>query len=338
MKKKRKFLVAILILAVIIGGILLGRFIYRNTSIKEIVQNKKDAASKNDIVATIEGNNLTESECRVYLVALSARIEGIYGSEIWDYRVNEEGQNYRQMLKDQMLEKLIYIKLVCSHADDYGVKFDSEDQVEVNGYVNDFFESISEATADKYGLSKDLVTGIYRDNVLASKVYNKITLSYEVETTEEDLRQGDFEYIVIHKTYTDEEGNVRNYSGESLEALKTKVDEAYAVASSGDMKAAAGTFSDEDTYTVTCGRADLPEEIADSVMALTDGQVSPILETDDSYYIYRCVSAKNESATGSAYQLAVAAEREKYFANLYTEWYNKANIEIETEKWDEVEF
>ena len=338
MKKKRKFLVAALLLILIIGGILLGRFIYKNSVLREIVQNKKDETAKNDVVATVEGETLTESECRVYLVALQSRVEGIYGSEIWGYEVNEEGETYKEMLKDQLLEKLIYIKVVCANAEDYGVEFNSEDQVEVNGYVTDFFSSISETTADKYSLSKELVTGIYRDNVLATKVYNKITLGYEVETTLEECRQGDFYYMTFNKYYTDDNGNIQYYIGDDLDALKAKVDEALAAATNGDFLTAATNYSDDPEATITCGTETLPDDIEEDVMSLATGQLSGVLETDDAYYIYYCVAANNETASSTVYQLAVEEERNKYFANLYTEWYNKADIDIDTEKWEEVDF
>ena len=335
MKKTLKILIPVLIAAV---GVLIGILIYRKTGIIDFVENKRNESTEKDVILSISGRKLSETEAVVYLASMKNQIENMYGSEVWDYRLDEKGTDYADMMKEQMLEKIIFIKLVCANASGYGVELTSDDYVDIDVYVSDFFASISEDTAEKYKLTEDLIRKIYSDNMLAEKVYDKITLNYETTANADNCRQADFLCMVFGKTYVDEEGNTEYYTGDDLENVRKRAQAAYTAAKDGDFKSVALSYNPEADPGLTCGYDDLPSEFASKVMALEEGSISEVLETADAFYIYYCLSAKNEEATSAAVQKKESEERDAYFMELYEGWRENADIVLNTEKWENLKF
>lgn len=333
MKKGTAIIVIVLI---IVLGVILGVFIYDRTNIRSFVETRRNEKLANDVIATVAGRNVSETEAIIYLAAMRSRIEAIYGEEVWSYKVDDEGTEYSELMKDSVLDKIIYIKLVCANAEEYGVELTADDKINIEEYVNDFFAGISEDTARKYDLTEDIVTKIYEENVLATKVYDRITLNYDVDANEENCRQARFIITKIDKYTTDADGNRVFYSEEDLDKIRNNANGVYQSMKGGNVyQAALGSGSLEEPR-VTCGLSDLPVEVGESAFALTDGEMSEILEAEDAYYIFYCEEYNDSSATEAAIQNKITNERKAYFNTLYALWSESANIEIDEEKWDRI--
>ena len=188
MKKIIRILIPVLIIAV---GFTAGILIYRKTGIKDMVEKNRAAENEKDVIATIGKRTFTTKEAKVYLTSVKNQTELIYGDEVWNYRITAADKSYKEMMKDNMLEKIKYIKVVCEHASEYDVTLSQEDMADVSAYVSDFFAGITESTATEYELTNELLTKIYSENILANKVYSKITLNHDTSANETNCRQAD---------------------------------------------------------------------------------------------------------------------------------------------------
>ena len=68
-----------------------------------------------DIVATVNGNNITAKQFQATLALYKESLEVMYGSTIWDTEV-EDGVKYKDKFKDIMLDQMIDIEAVCEQA------------------------------------------------------------------------------------------------------------------------------------------------------------------------------------------------------------------------------
>ena len=333
MKKIIRILIPVLIIAI---GFTAGILIYRKTGIKDMVEKNRAAENEKDVIATIGKRTFTTKEAKVYLTSVKNQTELIYGDEVWNYRISAADKSYKEMMKDNMLEKIKYIKVVCEHASEYDVTLSQEDMADVSAYVSDFFAGITESTAREYELTNELLTKIYSENILANKVYSKITLNHDTSANETNCRQADYLYMCFNKYVTDEDNNPVYLEGDALKALKEKAEAAYNAAKHGNFQSVAAAYCPEEKTELTCGKEDLPAEFADTVMNMKEGDTSALLESRDAYYIFKCVKYNNEEATKMAVQKKINSEREDYFRDIYEDWYSKTDISIDTEKWDSV--
>lgn len=333
-KMKRLIKIGLAALAVVLG-IILGTFVYRNTDIQGFADKKRDEQLQNDTVIKIADMTVSKTEAVAYLEAMKDKIEGIYGTEVWNYRLDSEGTEFYDTMKQGVLDKLIYIKIICANADVYGVKLAAADELNIDEYVAGFFAGINEETAEEYNLTEAVVRRIYEENVLADKVYESITLSHEVNADEENCRQADFQVIEIDKFLLDGEGTKVYFEAEKLEEIKKKAGDAAAELSSGaDFKSVALVYSDNSQLEVTCGASELPLSIEEQVMSLKAGENSGVLETSESFLIYKCINEKNQEATEEAVEKAIKEGREEYFSSLFALWKEGTDIEINQKLWD----
>ena len=71
--------------------------------------------NNSDIVATVNGNNITVKQFESTLALYKESLEAMYGSTIWDTEV-EAGVKYKDKFKDIMLDQMIDIEAVCEQA------------------------------------------------------------------------------------------------------------------------------------------------------------------------------------------------------------------------------
>ncbi|MGN0164747.1 MAG: SurA N-terminal domain-containing protein [Lachnospiraceae bacterium] len=331
---KKSYSIIILVLIVILGTGL-GIFIYKKTGLKDYVEQKKNERLENDIVATVADRTITETEAQIYLAAMKSQIESIYGEEVWSYKIDDEGTQYSEIMKQSVLDKMIYIKLVCANAEGYGVKLTADDRLDVDKYVTDFFGGISEETATKYDLTEEMVTKIYEENVLAAKVYDKITLNYNVDANSDNCRQGRFIVMKLNK-YEMVDGEKKYFSDEELLQISTRAEGICSAMKNGNAYQVAVSNGTLEEPRITCGQDYFSEEIREEVFALSEGELSPVLQDQDSFYVVYCEQDYDEKATEAAIQSKITEERNAYFTTLYTTWKDSANIKVDEEKWGKI--
>lgn len=289
----------------------------------------------NDVLMRIGGTDVSYAEANIYLRSMREEVEALYGSEIWDLRFTRDNRTYAELMKERLLEKIIYIKLVCHMADQFDVKVSADDVLKVSEYTQQYLSGITEATAKKYGITEELVRSIYNDNVLAEKIYQTITLNANPTYSELEVLRAKFYYIFLSKYYEDSEGNRTAFSEEDRQALWTKA-EGYrkAAAEAKDFYDYAKGVTAASTVEMTVGRADLPANSRKEAFALHTGEISAVVEEEDGLYIFYCVDEKDKAATQEAEEAKIAELSHAYFESLYEKW--KANVKIEVNEalWD----
>lgn len=300
----------------------------------------------NDVVMRIGTSEVSYREANIYLMSMREEVEALYGSDIWDYVFTRDELTYSELMKNQLLEKIEYIKLVCYMADEFGVSLEADDILNVNDYTQKYMANVTEETAKKYGITEDLIRGIYQDNVLAQKIYETITLNADTSYTEEDYLTADFQYLYISRFYEDSEGNQITIEGDEYDALAEKAEELQKQAVSDQAAALAeedGSYdfydfakdnSDATSVEMTAKRADLPEASREAAFALTDGQISSVVTEDDGFYIFYCVSSYDEDASQEAEEELINAQAEEYFDGLYEKWKENVDIEVNEDLWN----
>ncbi len=289
----------------------------------------------NDVLMRIGGSEVSYAEANIYLLSMREEVEALYGSEIWDIKFTREQRPYSELMKERLLEKLIYIKLVCHMADEFKVKLEADDILNVNDYTQQYLSGITEATAKKYGITEDLVRSIYNDNVLAEKTYRTITLNADATYQESEVLRAKFCYIFLNKYYEDAEGNRTALSEEDMRALWTKAESYRATAlEKEDFYNYAKSVSAASTIEITVGRADLPTKSRNAAFALHTGEISEIIEEDDGLYIFYCVDEKDKAATQAAEEAKIAELSRIYFDGLYEKWKENIPIEINEALWE----
>lgn len=327
---KRKWM-AVLLLLVLAASLLAG-------CKKKEDDEKKLPTSEgftSDVVMRIGGKDVSYAEANIYLMSMREEVETLYGTDIWDFVFTSEGETYSVLMKKELLQKIIYIKLVCFMADEFNVALDADDILNVNDYTQEYMSGVTEEAVKKYGITEELIRSIYMDNVLAEKIYETITLNADKSYEDDDVLRANFQYIRLSKYYEDLEGNQVAITGDDLAAVREKADRLLAEAENvEDFYNFAKGNTDDSTVEMTVGRSDLPANSAAAAFALKDGELSGVVEEEDGFYIFYCKSARDELATQIAEEALIAKLSQEYFDSLYQKWIENVTIEINQALWD----
>lgn len=276
----------------------------------------------------------------VYLNAVQEDYEQYYGNDIWKYAVDSQGNTMGEVIKEQTLEQIIYVKVVCKKADQLGIVL-SEDELQlVEEQTAAYMKKLQGSSLLLKGVNADIVRRIYSDNMLARKTFEVTTLNVDTDVTDEEARQHRFQTIAIRNYKIDFSGNRVAYSGAELTELEERVESLrqQAVETEDFYKLAAKNTEDSTMLELSGGVGDFPEEYEDIVLALDAGEVSEVITTTDYYYIFYCVTEFDVDATHEKKEEIIAARQEEEFKNRYREWREATLIEINEEVWETLNF
>lgn len=279
-------------------------------------------------------------EGMVYLNAVQEDYEQYYGSDIWKYAVDSQGRTMGEVIKEQTLEQIIYIKVVCQKANELGIVLSEEELQTVDRQTAEYMDKIQGSELLLHGVNADIVRRIYSDNMLARKTFETTTLNVDTDIPDEEAAQHRFYSIAIRNFKIDASGNRVSYTANELTELKARVESLYAQAQETEdfYKLAAANTEDSTMLEVVGGISDFPEEYEDMVLALNTGELSPVIETTDYYYIFYCVTDFDVDATHNKKEAMIAERQEEEFQARYRDWRSGIRIEVNEEVWNALDF
>ncbi len=276
----------------------------------------------------------------IYLNAVQEQYEQYYGSDIWQYAVDSRGNTMGELIKEQVLDQIIYIKVVCKKADELAIVLSEEELLQVEEQTTEYMEQIQGSDLLLYGINADIARRIYADNLLARKTFEVTTLNVDTDIPDVEAAQRRYQTIAIRTYKIDPSGNRVSYEGTERTELLARVEalRTQALETNDFYKLAAANTEDATMLEVTGGVGDFSEEYEDTVLALKAGQVSDVIETTDYLYIFYCVTEFDEDATQVKKEEMISLRQEEEFERCYKEWKEQIPIEVNEEVWDSLGF
>ena len=316
------------IVVLIVAALLFGR--------KDVTQKKEEKTQwLEGSMLRIGDTQVDYREGMVYLNAVQQEYEQYYGSDIWKYAIDAQGNTMGEVIKEQTLDQIIYIKVVCQKASELGIVLSEEELQMVDMQTADYMEKLKDSDLLLHGVNADIVRRIYSDNLLARKTFEVTTLNVNTDIPNEEAAQHRFQSIAIRNFKIDASGKRVSYEGEELTELKARVENLreQALASEDFYKFASSNTEDSTMLEITGGEGDFPAEYEAKVLALDVGEVSEVIETTDYYYIFYCVTDFDIDATYKKKEEIIAARQEDEFWTRYEEWRGITHIEVNEDMW-----
>lgn len=292
----------------------------------------------NDAVVTVDGAGVSYREAMLYLQSTKQEYESAYGGEIWQYQLNKDGTTLGEWVKNQTLEQIIYIKIVCAQAKKLGIELDSEEKKMVTERTESYMAKAEYSSLALYGIGRKDVERVYTDNALAQKIYDSVTLNVDTDISNQEAAQKHLQSLMLKNYHEDELGNRTALTVLELIAALDRFDSLYENArTTKDFYSLAYASTENPEYLdIRVGENDLPEELS-AAYELKTGEVMQIRATDG-YYIFYCVSEYDEDATIAKKEELIALRQEEAFKELYEEWRAGAEIEMNEVLWKAIGF
>lgn len=291
-----------------------------------------------DAVVTVDKVAVNYREAMLYLQSAKQEYESAYGSEIWQYMLNEDGTTLGEWVKNQTLEQIIYVKIVCAQAQKLGIELDSEEKSRVAERTEAYMSKAEYTTLALYGIARKDVEQVYTDMALVQKLYDSVTLNVDTDISNEEVAQKHLQSLMLKNYHEDELGNRTSLTVQELIATLDRFDSLYEEAqTTSDFYSLAYTNTEDREYLdIMVGEGDLPEELSDAY-ALKMGEVMQI-RGENGYYIFYCVTEYDEDATIAKKEEMIAHRQEEAFRELYESWREEADVEMNEAIWKAIGF
>lgn len=304
-----KRLAAAVLTAVLLAANLSGCGIFKNT---EIV-----------LTTGLTGNQLfkvgssvcTLPEAMIYVMDCQNQYESVYGVEMWEHDFG--GVTLEEYVKETIVSQLASMKAVTLLAKDYDVELSSSEEALVEQAAQEYYGGLSEEEIDYMDLSLDDVKGLYGEHVLSRKVYEEITRDVNTEVSDDEAR-----IITVQQIQLD--------SMESAQDVLERLEEGK------EFLTLASAYSRDSQITLTFGRGEKEAAYEEAAFELENDQVSGIIETEDGYYILKCIDNFDREATEENKVAMVEKRRDEIFSQVYEELIANTPSEFNNRLWEEV--
>jgi len=310
---------------------------------KETQENVALTENAGELIAMVGDVKVYYNEAMVYLRSAQENYETEYGNDIWQCDIFGNGNNFGNLIKDEVMKQITELKIIEKKAKELDITLTEEELADANAYAKEHYEGLTTEDIDQYFVTEELLKKVYMDNMLADKVFETITLNVDTTVSDLETKQITVQDILIYNTDFDNEGKKVELTTEEKELAYEKVSTLLEQAKeTDDFYTLAKDNSEADTIEYTFGRDGGPKDYSDAfeqaAFSLKAGEVSNIITTDYGWHILYCVTDFNEDATTEVKEDIIEQRQIEMFSKLYTEWSADVDVVVNSEAWGAVAY
>lgn len=288
-----------------------------------------------DQIFRIDGETEDVAEIMILLINEKNKYEKSFGEDIWSKTFDDVSleTEVKDKVKQQMVElNMIYLmakeeKVSCS---------DSEEEV-LRQAAKTYYDSLTEEERETLGVTEEHIFDLYQKMYLTDVFYEKKTADAIREISDEEAKVIDVMYVYFKTGDRDIHGTVIPYEEDVIAQVKTEADAVWQRASQGeDMQSLATEFSDDEEYRSVFGRGEMEEVFENAAFALKEGEVSPLIEAEDGYYIIKCMDDYLEAETQEHKKNLEKQYQAERFQEIYEPFLAQRTLEFNSKVWDDI--
>ncbi|BCN28971.1 peptidylprolyl isomerase [Anaeromicropila herbilytica] len=298
----------------------------------------KGDLTNRSLILTVNDIQVGYDEVSVYMQELKNNYEDQFGSSIWRFDLGN-GKTFEEQAKQEVIDQIVQMKIMGLKAKELGVKLTQDEKDEIASEVRKYMSSISDKYIKEHAVTDELISKVYSDNYLASKVFDVATNNVDTNISNDEAKQITTWQIFIQTSGKDQNDKEVNLSEEEKKAALKKVKKLLKEAKKTDDFY---TLAEENTDAVdvedTFGKGEKEKAVEDASFALKKGQMSDIVKGENGYYIIYCVSDNDEDATANKKEEIIAERQDKEFQSLYKKWSKDFKIAVNETMWKKAYF
>ncbi len=277
------------------------------------------------------------AEVMVYLTNMQNQYESIYGGQIWERRIGEE--TLEKKVKDVVLARLAQIKTMNLLAAQREIVLTEQEEDLVSRAAEEYYGSLNETEISSMGIDQSVVEQLYREYALANKVYSQIIEGTNPEISDDEARTVTVSQIFI-KTYAlNSIGERVPYTEESRQAAFDKIKNIQKMLRAGEsFDELATRYSEDGQLTVSLRKGEMDPAYEEIAFELGNEEVSGVIETEDGYYIIKCISTLDREQTDRNKEKIMEQRKEEAFSAIYDEFMLTQIRNLNDELWEQVRF
>lgn len=310
MKKKLELLmVTVSLLAMLLSGCTIG-----NT---EYVLDMNNVGRNH--VFSVNGENCTKEEARLYLCNYQNIYGHEYGIDLWQHEFGDipEEQTLEYYIKEVTLVELANIFCMNQLAEEKGITLTEEELDLASKAAEEYYDSLSKEERHYIGASKGDVKEFYEKYAIAQKFYATLTQGVNEEVSDDEAR-----VMLVQQIFVTSKSDAKTIEqqlseGKNFENLATNYNEADAI----QIHLARGTYS---------------EAVDNIVFNMDNGQLSGMIETEEGYYFFYCIDKFVEEMTEANKENIIVQRRKEQFDDVFGGFILSSDFDLNEKVWNSI--
>lgn len=266
------------------------------------------------------GGAYTDAQKMLIVATERNRYRAVYTDQIWQVEVDSDGRTFQDYLLGEVQSFLGELQVMNQLADEQGITTDSQARAELEALADTFYASLTEEDLAYIGISRDEVYDLYEQYDRANRLVDALTEHVELEISDSEAKVVTVQEIVVSDP-------------ETAQAAYEQV-----TADKADFETAAKNLTEEKEVTRSVGRGENPASYEERVFALDTGEISPVFQSGDRYYIVKCVNGFDEEATLQRKEKLALQRKNQAFRGIYEAFAAEHPADIGGAFWDRISF
>ena len=150
---------------------------------------------QDSIVIVVGKKGVKYSEVMAYGYLLKQQYEGEFTSQLWDYKVDDG--TIGDEAKREIVNTITEMKIIGIQAAKQKVKLNGEEKDEARQKADNIIKLATDEEKEKYGLTSQIFSDIYKDNILAEKMFYINTDEADTQVSDEEAATSEEKEAVI---------------------------------------------------------------------------------------------------------------------------------------------
>jgi len=277
-----------------------------------------NAVGRNDVLS-INGEECSKEEARLYLCNYQNLYGNEYGINLWgyDFSVEEAPATLEEYVKDITILQLSNIMCMNQLAKEMDIELTKEEEELLKQVTSAYYDSLSEEELAYMELEKKELQNFYTKYAVAEKLYNTLTQGVNEEVSIDEAR-----VISVQQIYV----TTKSAANEVLEELEE----------GSKFIHVANSYNEAKIIETTYARGELPKDVEKAAFALDNNEVSDMIETDDGYYFFYCLSKNEVELTEKNKENIIAKRRKEQFDDVFEAFVKDSEFQLNQKVWESI--
>ena len=272
----------------------------------------------------ISGNPCSAGQIMLILMAEKNRYEADFGSDIWEYKNDSIKTNLEDEIKAKVKTQLSDLKTIELLSKDYKILLSDEEKELIKTAANEYYLTLTEDEIELLNVTEEDVQQLYTSFCIADRVYYKLTKDIKLEVSDEQARVIKCKYVYIDLS-------------EGKDNAKKKADTVHELLVAGnDIGAVAKQYSSSEEVDIQFSRNTVHSGFEEKLYSLKQGEISDVVENENGYYIFQCVSDYLETETAINKEKIVEDYKKEQYLKIYKPFEAEQTFEFNNKFWDKI--
>lgn len=268
-------------------------------------------------VFSVGSEKCTVEEAKIILLQYQNEYASLYGIDLWAHDYGN-GDSLEEYVRDLTVSRLAEVCTLDAIAGEKELTLTDEEEDQARTAAQAYLDSLSEEELEYLDADEEDAAALFERYLLAQKLYTSLTENVSREVSDEEAQVMEMMQILVSDEDTAEQILEQLEEGADFTALA----ETYNESSETDVCVTRTTYDDD--------------AVTEALFALNTGDLSGVLQIQDSYAVFYCTSYYNEDLTEKNKENVIAGRMEDAVKSAYSTYSEQLSSSLNEKVWAEV--